>query len=132
VGANVGFNVTPMIGVYGGYTRISFDPDENLGGIGEKTTFDVEGFDAGAKLGLSMAGLLPYLRGGAVFYTGGFSDTNFESERNLGFQIGAGLDYVLGPTVTFTPEVGYVQIPGDREGSDVSFIKADVGLRFRF
>lgn len=132
VGANAGFNVTPMIGVYGGYTFISFDPDEGFVGIGESTTYNVQGFDAGARVGLPMAGLSPYLRGGVVFYSGEFSDTNADAERTLGFQIGAGLDYVLGPTITFTPEVGYVQIAGEGNASDVSFIRTDLGLRFRF
>ncbi|HEV2149786.1 MAG TPA: outer membrane beta-barrel protein [Longimicrobiaceae bacterium] len=125
LGASAIFNVTPTLGVYGGYSYTQFDFDDDVFGDVDDT-FDVQGFDAGARLGLPMAGLSPYLRGGVVYYKAG------DAGNELGFQVGAGLDYRLGPVVSFTPEVSYVTVPvGEGRGPDASFVRADVGLRFR-
>lgn len=123
LGANAIFNVTPMFGVYGGYTFITFDFDDDLFGDTDET-FDVQGFDAGVLVNLPAAGLSPYLRGGVVFYEAGLAD------RELGFQGGAGLNYPLGPVISITPEVSYVQIPAEF-GPNGSFVKVDFGLRAR-
>ncbi|HEX2189226.1 MAG TPA: outer membrane beta-barrel protein [Longimicrobiaceae bacterium] len=126
IGANVSLNVTPQIAVYGGYTHTQFDFDDDL--VDTDETYNLQGFDAGARLSLPMAGLSPYLRGGVVYYKGGVSDGP-DSDNQLGFQAGVGLNYTLGPTVSFTPEVSYVNVPDD--AGDASFVRADVGLRFR-
>lgn len=129
LGANATFNLTPQLGVYGGYTFISFDPDETLA---TDQAFELQGFDAGARLSLPAVALTPYLRGGVVYYKGEFADSPFSAERKLGFRVGAGVDYPLGPVLSVTPEVSYVQIPGEGAGDpDASFAKLDVGLRFR-
>lgn len=127
IGANVSFNVAPAIAVYGGYTHTQFDYDQDL--IDTDETFNVQGFDAGVRLSLPMTGLSPYLRGGIVYYKGGVSDGP-DSDSELGFQGGVGLDYRLGPVISFTPEVSYVTVPAE-VGPDASFVRADVGLRAR-
>lgn len=127
IGANVSLNVTPTIAVYGGYSHTQFDYDDDL--FDTDDTFNVQGFDAGARLSLPMAGFSPYLRGGVVYYQGGVSGGQ-KSDSELGFQVGAGLNYTLGPVVSFTPEVSYVTVPAEF-GPDASFVRADVGLRFR-
>jgi opacity protein-like surface antigen len=126
LGANAIFNVTPNVGVYGGYSYTQFDFDSEL--IDTDATYNLQGFDAGVRLGLPAAGFSPYVRGGVAYYKGSVSDGP-DSDSELGFQGGVGLDYALGPVVSFTPEVSYVTIPGD--GGDANFVRADVGLRFR-
>jgi len=126
VGANVSFNVLPAVAVYGGYSYTQFDFDDDLGG---DDSFNVKGLEAGARLRLPMVGLSPYLKGGVVYYNGGVSGGP-DVDNELGFQVGAGLDYRLGPVVSFTPEVSYVSVPAER-GPDASFVRADVGLRFQ-
>lgn len=127
LGANVSFNVLPSLALYGGYSYTQFDFDDDL--VDTDETFDVQGFEGGARLGLPMAAFSPYVKGGVVYYKGGVSD-GADSDNELGFQVGAGLDYALGPVVSFTPEVSYVTVPAEL-GPDASFIRADVGLRFR-
>lgn len=122
IGANVSLDVTRNIAVYGGYSYTQFDYDRDF--LDTEETFDVQGFDAGVRVGLPMAGLSPYLRGGVVYY----KPENADNE--LGFQAGAGLDYRLGPVVSFTPEVSYVSVPA-AAGPNGTFVRADVGLRFR-
>lgn len=122
--ANVSFNVAPTLALYGGYSFTQFDFDDDL--VDTDETFDVKGFEGGARLGLPMVGFSPYVKGGAVYFKGGVDDN--DSDSKLGFTVGAGLNYALGPVVSFTPEVTYVTIPDD--GGDANFIRADVGLRF--
>lgn len=131
LGANVGFNVIPLVTLYGGYSYITFDLADDVPGSGEDT-WDVSGFDAGARVNLPMIGFSPYLRGGVVYYDSELSGTDF-GESNLGFQVGAGLDFPLGAVVSITPEVSYVQVDaGDVAGPDkTSFVRVDFGLRAR-
>lgn len=129
LGANAIFNLTPLVGVYGGYSFISFDLDRDLLG-GEPGSYDVQGFDGGLRLSLPAAGFSPYLRGGVAYYKGELSDLRGGGENTLGFQGGVGLESELGSRVTITPELSYVTIPSDR-GTDIRFIRADFGLRFR-
>ncbi|MBV9773434.1 MAG: porin family protein [Gemmatimonadetes bacterium] len=133
LGANAMFNLLPSLGIYAGYTFITFDLDDDVFGDTGDTTFNLQGLDAGVKLSVPTTamgpGLTPYLRGGIVYYKGELSDTDFSSDSRLGFQVGAGLDYPLGRTVSITPEVNYVQIPEKNGSGDASFFKAGFGLR---
>ncbi len=122
--ANVSFNVAPTLAIYGGYSFTQFDFDDDV--VDTDETFNVQGFEGGARLGLPMVGFSPYVKGGAVYLKGGV-DGN-DSDNKLGFTVGAGLNYALGPVVSFTPEVTYVTVPDD--GGDANFVRADVGLRF--
>ena len=130
LGANVGFNLMPLITLYGGYSYITFDLDDDVPGAGD-ATWNVSGFDAGARVNLPMIGFSPYVRGGVVYYESELSD--LDGESNLGFQVGAGLDFPLGAVVSITPEVSYTQVDaGDVAGPDkTSFVRVDFGLRAR-
>ena len=122
--ANVSFNVAPTLALYGGYSYTQFDYDDDI--VGDQDPLEVQGFEGGARLGLPMVGFSPYVKGGAVYFksAGGGIDT----DNRLGFTVGGGLNYRLGPVVSFTPEVTYVTVPDDT--GDANFVRADVGLRF--
>jgi opacity protein-like surface antigen len=128
LGANVSFAVAPTLALYGGYSYTQFDYDTDV--VDTDETFNVQGFEGGARLGLPMVGFSPYVKGGVVYFKGGVSD-GVDSDNELGFTVGAGLNYALGPVVAFTPEVTYVTVPGRDNSTDANFIRADVGLRFR-
>ncbi|HEX7242341.1 MAG TPA: outer membrane beta-barrel protein [Longimicrobiaceae bacterium] len=132
LGANATFNLLPLIGVYGGYSYTSFDLDTDV--RGDEDAYNLQGFDAGLRVAVPTPGiaLSPYLRGGVVWYKGELSGGGAETDRNLGFQLGAGLDYSLGVLMSLTPEVSYVRLPaGDGGGPDANFFRADFGLRLR-
>ena len=124
--ANASFAVAPTVAVYGGYSYTQFDYDRDI--LDTDETFDVQGFEGGARLALPMTGFTPYLKGGVVYFKGGVDGV--DSDNELGFTVGAGLNYALGPVVAFTPEVTYVTVPAEA-GPDASFLRTDVGLRFR-
>ncbi|HEU0077313.1 MAG TPA: outer membrane beta-barrel protein [Longimicrobiaceae bacterium] len=123
--ANVSFNVAPTLALYGGYSYTQFDFDDEV--IETDETFDVQGFEGGARLGLPMVGFSPYVKGGVVYFKGGVDGV--DSDNELGFTVGGGLNYRLGPVVSFTPEVTYVTVPAEA-GPNANFVRADVGLRF--
>lgn len=138
VGGSVSLDLTPMVGVYGGYTFTHFQV-EDFEGIG----LNSDGFDAGLRLSLPTAGgISPWAKGGVVYHDAEvvFDDdvqTNPDeldvSERQLGFEVGGGIDVRLGQRLSLTPGVSYVRFGTDAgfNERDVSYIKGDVGLRLR-
>ena len=138
LGGSVTLDLTPMVGVYGGYTFTHFQV-EDFEGIGLNT----DGFDAGLRLSLPGAtGISPWAKGGVVYHDAEvvFDDdvqTNpgelDVSERQLGFEVGGGIEVRLGQRLSFTPGVSYVRFGTDAgfNERDVSYIKGDVGLRLR-
>ncbi len=130
-GANAAFGFSPNAAVYAGYTFNSFGAD----GL-DDVDLQIKGFNGGVRLGVpvAVAGLAPYLKGGAVYYQGEISgdddivgDDN-ESDNEWGFEVGGGVAVPLGMRGSFTPEVRYTDVGGD---IDANFVTVDVGLRFR-
>lgn len=138
---NVTFNLTPVVGVYGGYTWNRFDVDDALGGS-DTGRFTEQGFDVGLKARFaSPTGLpvTPFFRGGAIFHKigadlgGGLKDS---SDTKLGFDVGGGVEIAVAPRITLTPQVGYSQFnPGSSDSAeddiDVSNVHLGVGLNIR-
>lgn len=131
-GANASFGFSPNAAVYAGYTFNSFSGDDDALGL-EDVDFEVKGFNGGVRLGVpvGMAGLAPYVKGGAVYYEGeidvdGLGDADEEeNESKWGFEVGGGVAIPLGMRGSFTPEVRYTDV------EDLNFVTVDVGLRFR-
>jgi opacity protein-like surface antigen len=140
---NVTFNVTPVVGIYGGYTWNRFDVDDNLGGDLGDTKWTEQGFDVGLKARFaSPTGLplTPFFRGGAIFHKMKIDDgtDSFSTDSKLGFDVGGGVEIAVAPRITLTPQVGYSQFNPDSGddvtdgGSvDVSNIHLGVGLNIR-
>jgi len=53
-------------------------------------------------------------------------DVEGENDYELGFEVGGGLAFPLGPRISVTPAVSYTTI------DDLNFVRAQVGLNFRF
>jgi len=137
--ASVSLSITPQIAVYGGYAWNQFI-ESGATTVGEDVHLTDRGFSAGVRLGLpaSSSAFSPWIKGGAVmghklrhnFESGHSSDT----DGDLGFEVGGGLDFALGRQVSFSPGVTYTRfalkdaLPGDDK---VQHVAVDVGLRIR-
>jgi opacity protein-like surface antigen len=130
LGADAIVNVTHSLGIYAGYRYISFDFDRDAVGAAEGS-YNVQGIDAGARFGAPSltSDISPYLRLGGVYYKGAVSGLGSGDEQRLGFQLGGGFDYALGPRVSLTPEISYTNISYPNR-ANVSFVTLDFGLRF--
>jgi opacity protein-like surface antigen len=140
---NVTFNVTPVLGIYGGYTYNRFGVDEEFG-EGEDFNFTEQGFDVGLKArfaGPTGLGATPFFRGGAIFHKIGVSedDVSVSGDYKLGFDVGGGVEIPVSPRIMLTPQVGYSQFnpaddddlePGEEE-INVSNIHLAVGVSIR-
>ncbi len=124
VGVTGELALTPMLGVYAGYSYTGFELD-----TGDET-LDQTGADAGIRASLGYGrSMTPFLKGGVVYHK---LETDFaEGESKLGFEVGGGVDYPLGNVLSVTPAVSYLRIPGDEGEVDLSQVRLGVGLRFR-
>jgi hypothetical protein len=138
-GANATFHFMPMLGVYAGYTRNQFGVE----GLEELDVID-QGFSGGLRLTIPtpLIPIDPYVKVGVVYNTLGFKfdgegeDEEFlDSDRSLGFEVGAGIGIGLGPKLSFTPQVTYTRYEpkydGEADNFKVEHIRLDVGLRLR-
>ena len=141
VGVDGTFNITPMFGIYAGYSVSQFgvsDDFEEVFGDGDITE---QGFDAGLKATFGGGALpfTPFLRGGLIYHKigGDFEDEDVDAEDSdseLGFEIGGGVTFPLGPRISVVPSASYLQwTPEDEgdEGIDVSQVKVQIGLNIR-
>ena len=129
LGGDVIVGITPSLGVYGGYRYISFDFDKDAVGA-EEGSYNVQGFDAGLRFGAPSlrSAVSPYLRLGGVYYKGAVSGLGEADKQRLGYQLGGGFDYALGPRASLTPELSYTNISYPNR-VNMSFVTLDVGLR---
>jgi opacity protein-like surface antigen len=153
---NAKYQLLPMIAVYGAYDRFSFGTDfgEFEGAFGDTEVDLVDsGFALGGQFSVPLVGmatgLSPWVRAGAIFnqlsteVSGDLAEagqefgleTESESERSLGFEIGGGVSFPLGQVISVTPGVRYRTYSPEFEGQEesdenISYIVLDVGLTF--
>lgn len=141
-GGNVLVGVTPVLGLFAGYSQTRF-------GCGDCELFQLDrdvrddGFDVGAQATLrpALVGLEPWLRAGAVFHQLTFSGNGGDasSDRGTGFSVGGGVAYRTTVGFSLTPGVHYrsytADFPlGDLPGRsvDVAHVIVDLGISYRF
>jgi opacity protein-like surface antigen len=143
LGATAKFSLLPMLRIYGGYQYTEFawkDETDDL-----KVRLKDAGFRAGGELGLPIGmatGFSPYVLGGVTYNrvsTGtsvfGEDDTPGKSDRELGYEVGAGLDFRMSSLLSLRPEVRYRSHkidPGLDFDSDFSYTDASVGFELHF
>lgn len=139
---NAQLQVAPMIAIYAGYDRTEFQGSDDgaLDLVDEKVTD--QGFSLGGQLSLPTAmilGLSPFVRAGAIYHETklDFENGSFdrESEKNIGYEVGGGVSIPLGLVVSFTPAVRYRSYAPEWDGGseeDVSYVMADLGMKFSF
>jgi len=138
LGANVTFHFMPMLGIYAGYTHNVFGVE----GLEELEIVD-QGFSGGLRIAVPtpMIPIDPYLKAGVVynelsFEFDGSGEDFIDSDRSLGFEIGAGIGIGLGPKLSITPQVTYSSYAPKYDGENdddfkVQHFRVDVGLRLR-
>jgi hypothetical protein len=141
VGVDGTFNITPMFGIYAGYSISQFGLSEDFEDLVGEGDITEQGFDAGIKATFGGGALpfTPFLKGGLVYHKigGDFEDEDVESEDSdseLGFEVGGGVVFPLGPRISVVPSASYLQwTPEDEgdEGIDVSLVKVQIGLNIR-
>ncbi|HEV2148490.1 MAG TPA: outer membrane beta-barrel protein [Longimicrobiaceae bacterium] len=137
LGGSVTLELTPRVGAYVGYSYTRFD-------IEEFGTIDIvtDGVDAGVRVALPMAAVAaPWLRGGVVYHDADIVHDGpgtgpgqvGATGRELGFEVGGGAEVRLGRRLSLTPGLSYVRFGTDSgfAGGAVTYLRGDVGLRFR-
>jgi hypothetical protein len=126
-GANVTFHALPLVGIYAGYTLDEWKVKDLDEGKAQS-----QAISFGAKLGIPtpLIPIDPWIKAGAVSQQVKLSDLpiaslNGTTDREWGWEAGAGVGITLGPKVSFTPAVTYVKV------KDATFVRGDVGLRIR-
>ncbi len=136
-GAGVVFSLTPMVGIYGGWGRDSFQCASVACGDDSRVT--LSGFEAGAKFMLpSRGGARPWAKAGAVWHAMEFDGEIFraESDRSLGFQGAIGMDFPLGRVLSVSPSLRLnlmdIEDDGFFDRSEVRYLSFDIGAHIHF
>jgi hypothetical protein len=141
-GINGRLQVFPLISIYGGWDRYSFDVESDGDGDSEATD---TGLHAGGYISLPLSavtGLSPFAFAGVVYnstdlaFSSGGVTISAESDDGLGYEVGAGLAIPFAPTLSLTPAVRYrshnaefPSITGEDGELTVSYISFDLGLK---
>ncbi len=137
LGANVTLHFIPVLGFYAGFTQNRFGVER----LDELEAID-QGFSGGVRVAVPtpLIPIDPYLKAGMVYNQLGFEMDGegadyVDSDRSLGFEIGAGIGIGIGPKLSFTPQVTYTsyepRFDGESDGFKVQHFRVDVGLRLR-
>jgi opacity protein-like surface antigen len=114
-GLRASLDLAPTFAIYGGYSRFSFDHDDDI--VLDGGEVELESFELGGRVGLGTGGGVanPYALLGALF-----------DEDETGLEAGLGADYAVSYNLSVTPEVRYRTI------DDSEYISLGLGARFRF
>jgi hypothetical protein len=137
-GGGVVLSLTPNIGIYGGWARDSFSCDAGV--CDPDSKLNVQGFEAGGKFILpGQNRILPWAKAGVVYHKVEFDGdvADFESDSNLGFQAGVGLDFPLGEVLSVSPGVRVTLLDvGDDDDffadSEVRYVNIDIAAHIHF
>lgn len=130
-----------VIGLYAGYDHIDFECKSAQCPSGSK--YKLEGVSAGVRLGVPLIPIVkPWVKAGVTFNeingtNTGTNATKITTDRNPGYEVGAGLDIPVLMLFSITPQVRYVGQKLDLKGvysgtkTNVSYYTFDIGLRAR-
>ena len=129
-GGSVHVQVAPRVSLYGGYSQTEFDL-EPLSADGTD-----RGWEAGARIAFPGVGFSPWVRGGLLVHDFDVDAgaVEFDTDEEVGFEVGAGVAFPLGPRVSVSPGFAYRRYAVDlpvRGELDVAYLNLDVGLRIR-
>ncbi len=130
IGASVHVQVAPRVSVYGGYSWTEFDLD------GPSADGTDRGWELGGRVAFPGVGYSPWVRAGLLFHDFDVevAGVDFDGDDDVGFEVGAGAAFPLGPRVSVSPGFAYRRYSTEFfDGSDrsVSYLSLDVGLRIR-
>lgn len=129
-GGSVHLQVAPRVSVYGGYSMTEFDLEE----VSAEGTD--RGWEAGARIAFPGVGFSPWVRGGLLFHDFEVeaAGVEFDGDDEIGFEVGAGAAFPLGPRVSVSPGFAYRRYSSELFAAndlDVSYLNLDIGLRIR-
>jgi hypothetical protein len=133
-GVNVALQLIPNLGIYGGYSRTTFDLD---------VPGNARAVDSGFSVGLTTAipgfgpAIMPYLGAGLLFHDLELENviTPVTADGQLGFEVGGGLAIALLPRVRLTPGVGFRRYQAQFIGNQretISYFTGGLGLNLAF
>jgi len=132
--AGVGFNVAPMMQLMAKGEYHMFSPDGDVDGGDFKWL--MVGADLRFSPSMPMAPIKPFGIAGLGFANLNVSDMNtpllgtvsFESQTDLYYELGAGVEFAAGPSMSFFAMARYVNVNTD--GNASKYIPVTVGLKF--
>lgn len=138
-GADAVLRVLPLVNVYGGWERYSFDGK----GESEGSNLTDSGFRAGAQLSIPVGmvtGFSPFVSAGALYNRAsaeaseGSVSLKFTSDWKLGYELGAGVSVRVAPAVSLVPAVRYRSHDvtfSDSEGfsGTISYLSVEAALK---
>lgn len=143
-GATATYNVAPLVGIRASYSY------QNFGGE-DVEELDVSGNDSGFAFGLEVSpplvpGVNLLVYADAILhqlegkFSSGPNSLSITSDRGLGFDIGAAVEFPIAPRVRIVPRVRYRQYEAEFDpnetggfaGGDVTYFAGGVGLKVRF
>lgn len=137
-GLDARLQILPLISLYGGWDRYSFDMEST--GEGETDASD-SGLHLGGQISLPLSaitGVSPFAFAGLVYNrttlgpSGGIGSLEGESDDELGYELGAGVAFPFAPTLSLTPAVRYRTHSANFDGAGdttVSYLSLEVGLK---
>ena len=133
LGGDLIVDVSPVLGIYAGYNfnRFAVEGADDLPGDIDVNT-DVHGFDAGVRATFAGNSISPFFKAGLLYQSvaldvdSGAGSFRRDSDRELGFEVGGGVELPLSARLSLTPGVTYAQV------AEAEYVRADVGLRIRF
>ena len=147
VGATVHYRVAPMVALYGGFEHAAFTLDDDADFEDVDTDVTDNGFRLGARFDVPLGALTsvgPWVEGGATFNRTSLnlsdSETSLsvDSDRSVGYEVGAGLSFAVAPKISITPGVRYRSHKADFGDSDdgpaevdVNHFTIDLGVHIR-
>ena len=127
-GVDAFYVVGEVVSVYGGWGYHQFSCDDCIADV------TAAGPRAGVKILYPVPGAAtPWFRTGLTFNSAeGLADVS--SDRAVGFEAGAGIDYALSPRLSVTPAVRYAFFDADFGAVEptFSYLTLDLGLHFHF
>jgi opacity protein-like surface antigen len=150
-GGAVHYHVAPMVSIYGGFEHARFATDDDADFEGVDTNITDQGFRLGARFSVplgSLTGVGPWVEGGATLNRTSINlkdpdsgtALSFDSDRSVGFEVGAGLSFAVAPKVSITPGVRYrthtakfsdIDGEGDESEVDANYFSIDLGVHVR-
>jgi opacity protein-like surface antigen len=124
-----------LIGAYGSFDHIAFDCETTT--CSSSGEYTLQGVAVGLKLSPPIASRFrPYLKGGVTFndLKGGYgtSSSGLTTDRNPGFELGAGADYSLLGLLVIQPQLRYVgqNLKANIPGVTNTAIKPESGVNY--
>ena len=146
VGGTVHYRVAPIASIFAGFEHAQFGVDDDSDFEDVDANISDQGFRLGARFDVPLAGMpaiSPWVEGGATFnktsinLSSNDASASVDSDRSVGFEVGAGLAFNVAPKISITPGVRYrshkaeFDFDGGSEEFDANYFAIDLGVHIR-